>query len=50
MDWPTVGSYGEEFDKYIVVSFVNATIVLSIGEMVSLTGLRDERGTPVPRS
>ena len=30
----TVRGAGEEFDKYIVVSFVNATLVLSIGETV----------------
>lgn len=28
------GSAKEEFDKYIVVSFTNATIVLSIGDTV----------------
>ena len=27
-------SYSEEFDSYIVVSFMNATLILSIGETV----------------
>ena len=32
--WTVKRRYDEEFDAYIVVSFVNATLVLSIGETV----------------
>ena len=32
--WTVKRRYDEEFDAYIIVSFVNATLVLSIGETV----------------
>ena len=32
--WTVRRSIHEEFDSYIIVSFVNATLVLSIGETV----------------
>ena len=32
--WTVKECFGDTFDKYIVVSFTNATLVLSIGESV----------------
>ena len=32
--WTVKEKHGDQFDKYIVVSFINATLVLSIGENV----------------
>ena len=43
--WTVKKRSDEEYDSYIIVSFINATLVLSIGETVEEVGFRTNCST-----